>query len=294
MRKDTRFTRAHWLGLILFAVGMAAGALWDLPLNHALYSPSFLPAILMETFGYYPLYLPTVGLVLCAAADKRLSPALRALCAALAVAGCVGLAIYSYLGLMERDAPLPAVFTCIAWLLLTACAIPGLRYAMASAARLGRLQFACFWGTVYFALELTVINLLKQIWARTRFDDMLATGDFSHFTSWLHPFGNGGTSFPSGHTASACGIFVLLILCDVSVRFARKRGMIWVLCWAYVGGMALSRMIMGRHFLSDTVMAAGVMALVFYILTHTAPYKKSLANTLALSEKAAPTPHTET
>lgn len=285
MKKETCFVRTHWLGLILFAAGMAAGALWDLPLNHALYSPASLPAVLMETFGYYPLYLPAAGLALCAAADRRLAPALRVLCTVLAFAGCVGLGVYSYTGLCARGAPAPAWFTGGVWLFLAVCAALALRYAAASAARLGRLRFACFWGTVYFALELVVINLLKQIWARTRFDDMLAAGDFSRFTSWLHPFGNGGTSFPSGHTASACGIFVLLIVCDVSVRFARKRSLVRAACWAYVAGMALSRMIMGRHFLSDTVMAAGVMALVFHILTHTAPYKKSLSNTLALSDK---------
>lgn len=164
---------------------------------------------------------------------------------------------------------------------------PAHRPALARAVRrrgTGRLRFACFWGTVYFILELAVIGLLKLVWARTRFDDMLAAGDFSRFTSWLRPFGQGGTSFPSGHTASACGIFALLIVCDVSVRFARRRGLIWAVCWAYVAGMALSRMVMGRHFLSDTVMAAGVMALLFVALTHMGAYRRSLAATLALTD----------
>ena len=48
--------------------------------------------------------------------------------------------------------------------------------------------------------------------------------------------------------------------------------------------MALSRMVMGRHFLSDTVMAAGVMALLFVALTHMGAYRRSLAATLALTD----------
>ena len=64
---------AFWAGVVLFAAGMAAGALWDLPLGHALYAPASLPAILMEAFGYYPLYLPAAGLALCSMADKRLA-----------------------------------------------------------------------------------------------------------------------------------------------------------------------------------------------------------------------------
>lgn len=179
---------------------------------------------------------------------------------------------------------MPMLFTCAVWLVLAVGGALALRYACVSAARLGRLRFACFWGTVYFIVELAVIGLLKLVWARTRFDDMLAAGDFSRFTSWLRPFGQGGTSFPSGHTASACGIFALLIVCDVSVRFARRRGLIWAVCWAYVAGMALSRMVMGRHFLSDTVMAAGVMALLFVALTHMGAYRRSLAATLALTD----------
>ena len=44
------------------------------------------------------------------------------------------------------------------------------------------------------------------------------------------------------------------------------------------------RMVMGRHFLSDTVMAAGVMALLFAALTHMGAYRRSLAATLALTD----------
>lgn len=284
MARRSFFKPAFWAGVVLFAVGMAAGALWDLPLAHALYSPASLPAILMETFGYYPLYLPAAGLALCAMADKRLALPWRAVCGAAALVGCAALALHSFTGLRGRAAPVPALFTCAVWLALAVGGALALRRASASAARLGRARFVCFWGTVYFAAELIAINLLKLIWARTRFDDMLAAGDFSRFTSWLQPLGQGGSSFPSGHTASACGIFVLLIVCDVSARFARRRGLVWAVCWAYVAGMALSRMVMGRHFLSDTVMAAGVMAVLFLALTHTGTYRKSLAATLSFAD----------
>ena len=174
------FTRpAFWAGLALFAAGMAAGAVWDLPLDHALYSPASLPAILMEAFGYYPLYLPAAGLALCAAADQRIAPPWRVLCGAAALAGCAALAAHSFSVLRRRGAPVPMLFTCAVWLVLAVGGALALRYACVSAARLGRLRFACFWGTVYFIVELAVIGLLKLVWARTRFDDILAAGDFS-------------------------------------------------------------------------------------------------------------------
>ena len=60
MRQEKHFPRAWLWGIILFVLGMAAGALWDLTLNHAVYAPQFYPAIWMECFGYYPLYLPAI------------------------------------------------------------------------------------------------------------------------------------------------------------------------------------------------------------------------------------------
>ena len=105
--------------------------------------------------------------------------------------GCAALALHSFTGLCRRSVPMPALFTCAVWLVLAVGGALALRCAGSSAARLGRARFVCFWGTVYFAAELIAINLLKLVWARTRFDDMLAAGDFSRFTSWLQPFGQG-------------------------------------------------------------------------------------------------------
>lgn len=69
-----------------------------------------------------------------------------------------------------------------------------------------KLEFVCLWGTVYLLAGLAAINIIKAVWQRTRFDDMLTAagggfeGAFAQFTSWMQPFGNGGSSFPSGHT----------------------------------------------------------------------------------------------
>ena len=142
-----------------------------------------------------------------------------------------------------------------------------------------KLEFVCLWGTVYLLAGLAAINIIKAVWQRTRFDDMLTAagggfeGAFAQFTSWMQPFGNGGSSFPSGHTAAACSVFILTLACDVCLKWNRRRTLVWALCWAYVAFMALCRLVIGRHYLSDTLAAAFVMLLLYLGMRKTKWYR---------------------
>ena len=98
-------------------------------------------------------------------------------------------------------------------------------------------------------------------------------GAFAQFTSWMQPFGNGGSSFPSGHTAAACSVFILTLACDVCLKWNRRRTLVWALCWAYVAFMALCRLVIGRHYLSDTLAAAFVMLLLYLGMRKTKWYR---------------------
>ncbi|MEG2930909.1 MAG: hypothetical protein RR825_03905, partial [Ruthenibacterium sp.] len=77
--------------------------------------------------------------------------------------------------------------------------------------------------------------------------------------------------------AAACGIFVLVLLCDVFPAWNRRRTAIWAVCWGYIGCMALCRLIIGRHFLSDTLMAAFTVTVLFLWMVHTRLYRSMLA-----------------
>ena len=143
-----------------------------------------------------------------------------------------------------------------------------------------KLQSVCpFRGTVHLLAGLAATNIIKAVWQRTRFDDMLTAagggfeGAFAQFTSWMQPFGNGGSSFPSGHTAAACSVFILTLACDVCLKWNRRRTLVWALCWAYVAFMALCRLVIGRHYLSDTLAAAFVMLLLYLGMRKTKWYR---------------------
>ena len=90
MYKEKTNRRLIGLGVVLFAAGMAAAYLWDLPIDTALHSPQNFAAIFMETMGFYPLYLPVVLWLALIGNDEKRPVALRALCMLGAVAGCGG------------------------------------------------------------------------------------------------------------------------------------------------------------------------------------------------------------
>lgn len=108
-------------------------------------------------------------------------------------------------------------------------------------------------GVLYFAFELCGITIIKGIWGRGRYDDLLAMGALFNYTPWYAPqFFTGNTSFPSGHTAFSFGVFLLYLL---ALRLEKFRGGAFALCSGYVVCMAFSRIVMGRHYVTDVLAA---------------------------------------
>ncbi|MBD8012387.1 phosphatase PAP2 family protein [Microbacterium sp. NPDC077391] len=92
---------------------------------------------------------------------------------------------------------------------------------------------------IAFVVSAGLTQLLKEIFARARPDDMLVTSDFG--------------SFPSGHTSNAATIAVVLWLVFPRVWVAII-GAVWVMA------MALSRTLLAVHWFTDTVGGALVGA----------------------------------
>lgn len=277
-----------WLvpAIFIYAAGFALAAFIDLPLNIAVYSPNSLPAIFMECFGWYPAFLPSVMLFILLGTRRGLAPKSfwqPLLCFVVVLAGFCGLYYASY-GYLEKRRLLSGTDDPALWLWVAAGVlfIIILVVFLARRARATRIKLIFLGGaaTVYMAANQVVVYAAKLVWARTRFDDMLAVGSFDAYTPWYLPFGNGGSSFPSGHTANAAGIFVLLILCDLFPSWARQRKLVLTACWAWIIAMAAARILIGRHFLSDTLAASAITAWLFYGLRRTKPYRVQLEKTL--------------
>ena len=64
-------------------------------------------------------------------------------------------------------------------------------------------------------------------------------------------------------------------------RWQKRWGALLAGCVAYIAVSGLCRMVMGRHFLSDTVAAAAILGLLFLLLTHTPQFARGLARATA-------------
>lgn len=125
---------------------------------------------------------------------------------------------------------------------------------------LERLKPLAYGGIVYGILYRVGIDPIKNAVERTRFYEMADPAiyndqSFSMFTPW-YSHGFGGSSFPSGHTASGAAAFLSLLLCDTLDCFKNRERLFFALSWIYTWLLGFSRMIMGRHFLSDVAVGA--------------------------------------
>lgn len=269
------------------ALLLLIGARYDLAFNKAIYQPQSLIAGVMEAICWWPLYLPVALLGAVWAFLHRDNPGLHVLGEVLLVVFFFILFAQTLGYLAKRDIlPLDGLwFTGLQLALTLLCTVAALSFtARFGKADLIRLDFIAKTGILLCAADNIVINLVKVIWARTRFDDMATTGDFSAFSAWYRPGGAGGSSFPSGHTASACGILLLLLLPAVFDALKPKATLLTGISLGFIAFSAFCRVWIGRHFLSDTAAAAAIMAAVFLLITQSPLFAKRLT---AMRKRAA-------
>ncbi len=124
------------------------------------------------------------------------------------------------------------------------------------------------YGGIFFGILYRVgIDPIKNLVQRTRFYEMLTVYDdsaFTMFTPWFQK-GFGGSSFPSGHTASGATLFLSLTLCDTVKRFQNKERLFFLLSWGYTWLLGFTRLMMGKHFLSDIAVGA-ILGFTFALL----------------------------
>ena len=106
-----------------------------------------------------------------------------------------------------------------------------------------------------FAVIMVAVHIMKGIWGRVRFRDM--NGSYELYTPWfIIVRGSSGTSFPSGHTASAAMTALLIFVLPVSSRWTRN--LLALASVLYTLAVAYSRVIVGAHFFTDTLFALGI------------------------------------
>lgn len=117
-------------------------------------------------------------------------------------------------------------------------------------------------GIIALLVQVGVINIIKFFWGRMRFRAMLAEGSFDGFTQWYIPNTNASSnefkSFPSGHTAGAGMSYLMMLLPMINEKWKKRKTICFVVPLIYTSIVALTRMIMGAHFLSDVTIGGTV------------------------------------
>lgn len=279
--------------LILCAVAglMYASLKWDLEIDKYLYEPQNKFALWAEVMGWWPLYMgvPLAGYVLLSYAKrvkKAWQKAVFAVCgAAFAFGGAYALCIPACKYLVRRGYGFwGGAMPWLSGAVIAAAVIIAAAVTKPHRGMLVRLRTFAIISVGFIAVENIVINILKSVWNRSRFDNMVANGTLDRFTSWITVPGNGGTSFPSGHTASAASILLCVFFCLLFEECKNEEGKFVFVGTVYTAAVAVGRLIIGRHFLSDTVAAYFIVGLLIAIAYWFPPLRKWVLKSAATAK----------
>ena len=255
----TKMRRIVYGGIIAaVAVLLVLGTLFDQTISNAIYQPEHFVAKLFESVGIFPpfIFLSATFVVLFFLVEEedRRRVWKKALFAAIAVLPYV---VYGFMAsetFVEKTwvrilvgVGASAILTPLTFLVLKGRTREALK----------RLEvFLVFASIVCVLSSLLTINVMKYVWGRVRYREMMAAEDYAlqDFTPWYHINGfslHGHHSFPSGHTCSATNLLVLCALEKVYPDAAKKNVTIRLAVGMYIFLMAYSRIVIGAHFLSD-------------------------------------------
>jgi len=252
---------------------LLVGSVLDYSVSKALYTESSsLFACLFSAFGELPAFL--LFIIAGVTWFRRRGRRTRIL-EWFSVFGSVCLitagTLLSYLALRED---LPGMGAADGVLLSAVLLVLGLAAGLvltrnASRADCFRLIFTVLFAGVFAML---VVNVVKYPWSRPRMR-LLTNDPLISFVPWWKPQGLGGSlhsddykSFPSGHTAMAACSLLFTLTSALHPRM-EGTGRYWFagsVVWTAL--VALSRLTMGAHFLSD-VAASWLFVFLMYLLS---------------------------
>lgn len=122
-----------------------------------------------------------------------------------------------------------------------------------------------------------IVTFIKAPMGRMRYRSMNVTGNWGDFTNWWVVNGkrtvdglpsDSCKSFPSGHTYSAGVIYTLVCLPNILKSWNKRwvKIVVWTATIAFTGLVAVSRMVVGAHFMSD-VLVGGTLSFLAIIIS---------------------------
>lgn len=113
--------------------------------------------------------------------------------------------------------------------------------------------------------EMVLVNVVKVIWGRPRMRMLETMDDFRKWYVIKGPApGNEYKSFPSGHTANGFAAIGFTLFFSYFKTVNKKLILIFAIVWGTL--VALSRVVLGAHFLSDVITGGYITILLFFAL----------------------------
>lgn len=263
-------------GAFLLAM-MVIGSIWDFPISNAVYEPSNPFGLFFAGFGEYPAALGFVagGTMLLSARnrEKRLVSILQI------IAGCWFILSGSVMAMMlpKGYLDISTVLSVGIGLICTALTVWGVARLCRGTDRHTVIRVAAVFLLVIFA-DILVVNLIKIPWGRARMW-LVAVDDRAYFMPWWQPSKTlrntlvaAGVaveefkSFPSGHTANASSLMLLCLLPMLRPKLAAKQTILFLIGFFWTVLVAVSRIIMGAHYLTDTIVGFAVGLIMLTVL----------------------------
>lgn len=277
MTREALVSKKEAGGLIaLLAVLLVIGSIFDFQISQAFYNESNPIANFFAAYGEYPAMLgfAASGALLVIGRNRQ-----RRVVGALQLLG--GVLLVAWGGLMVSVMPglyldWPAAVIGAVGVLCTALVVICMVRLCKNARREEVIRVAA---AICFTIlaELVLINLIKVPWGRARMR-LVARDSRAYFMPWWQP-GTGlrdtlvaagvaaeeFKSFPSGHSGNAIMLMLLGLLPRLDSRLAGKRRLLAGIGFAWACVVAFTRIVMGAHYLTDTVvgLAVGLGCLLF-------------------------------
>ena len=242
---------------VLAAAATVIASFFDLKIDIALNDPSNPFAVWLYRTGEFPsrLICPIAGAVIFRCTDKK---AVAAIGAAL----CLGGSAYMgyYIGKHFFVEEYRMAFSLLWGIGFGVAALYAVRFVTVPDEFKRPLFTAAVIGVGVMTAQLLTVDIMKNLWGRVRFRDLLSSGSCDGFTAWFVINGkNGNKSFPSGHTAGAGMSYLLMLLPFIDKKREKYRAVYFWCPFIYTSAVALTRLVMGAHYLSD-VAVGGVIA----------------------------------
>lgn len=261
-------TKRYKGGIIFFYIAAAAAlivaAFLDLDIDIFLNNPQNPVAIWFCNTGELPsrLICPIAGAVIFKTSEKIWQKVLGALIN-IGGSGYLGFYIGKYFFAedyqVSYDIALGALFGVAILIVMSWVDIPE--------ASKRAIKILAVTGIAVMAVQLLTVDIMKNLWGRVRFRDLLKAESYDAFTPWYIINGvNGNKSFPSGHTAGAGMSYLMMLFPFVSEKWKKKANLCFIIPVIYTTIVGITRLIMGAHYFSDITVGGTISFTIVLIV----------------------------